>query len=168
MIRAILDFCLREPEYVDRLVITGSAGLFERSLSDGKRPRVSRRVIRDKAEEIFYDRQHVTDELVDDVYGMLSDRKYVRFLIRVAKATRDRNMKEELWQVKLPTLIIWGKNDVITPPFVAEEFREGIPDARLVFIDRCGHAPPIEQPLEFSRILKEFLRSTMPACPAPR
>jgi len=163
-----VDFCLRDPDRVDRLVITGSAGLFERSLSDGQRPQVNREIVRQRASEIFYDRKHVTDQLVEDVFKMLSDRKYVRFLIRVAKATRNRNMKEELWQLKLPTLIVWGRNDLITPPYVAEEFQEGIPDAQLVFIDRCGHAPPIERPLEFSRIFKEFLGSSMPACPSPR
>lgn len=163
-----VDFCLRDPERVNRLVITGSAGLFERSLSGGERPRVCREKVRSMATEIFYDAKHVTDKLVDDVLQMLSDRKYLRFLLRVAKATRDRNMKEELWQVKLPTLIIWGKDDVITPPSVAEEFQEGIPNAQLVFIDECGHAPPIEQPSMFSRILGEFLDSPVRACPVPR
>lgn len=159
-----VDLCLRDPGRIRRLVITGSAGLFERSLSGGERPRVSRQLVRDRAEDIFHDRKHVTDELVEEVYQMLTDRKYVRFLIRIAKATRDRNMSEELWQVKLPTLIIWGKDDTITPPFVAEQFREGLPNARLVYIDDCGHAPPIEQPLQFSRILRKFLTSPIPAC----
>ena len=161
-----VDFCLRDPGRVKRLVITGSAGLFERSLSGGQRPRVSRELVRERASDIFFDPKHVTDELVEQVYAMLTDRHYVRFLIRIAKATRNRNMSEELWQVKLPTLIVWGKNDTITPPFVAEQFREGIPNARLVFIDRCGHAPPIEQPLQFSRILRKFLTSPTPAYPS--
>jgi len=99
-----VDFCLRDPGRVRRLVITGSAGLFERSLSGGRRPRVSRELVRERAADIFHDRKHVTDELVEEVYKMLTDRHYVRFLIRIAKATRNRNMSEELWQVKLPTM----------------------------------------------------------------
>lgn len=155
-----VDYSLRHPDKVDRLVITGSAGLFERSLSDGKRPQIDRDAIRARVGEIFYHERHCTDEIVEDVYRMVHDRGFARFLIRVAKATRDRNMKEDLIRLNMPTLIIWGKNDIITPPFVAEEFHEGIPDAKLVFIDECGHAPPIEQPDEFARLMREFLEDT--------
>ena len=105
---------------------------------------------------IFHDPVHVTDELVERVYTMLADRKYLRFLLRVAKATRDRYMLDELADVQVPTMIIWGRNDTITPPFVAEQFCRKIRGAELAFIDECGHAPPIEQPKEFARLLHAF------------
>lgn len=152
-----LDFCLRRPECVDRLIITGSAGLFERNLSGGRALQLGHSLIREQACEIFYDPIHVTEELVDTLYHTLSDRSYRRFLVRVAKATRDRHMRDELAKVGVPTWIIWGRNDTITPPFVAEQFCAGIRNARLAFIDECGHAPPIEQPKEFARLLHSFL-----------
>jgi len=152
-----LDFYMHHPERVERLVLSGSAGLFERSLSGGRPPRVCRDFIRDQACQIFHDPVHVDEELIDDVYSMLSDRHYRRFLLRVAKATRDRFMLEELAGVRVPTMIIWGRDDSITPPFVADQFCENIPNAELVFIDNCGHAPPIEQPGEFARHLHAFL-----------
>ena len=155
-----LDFCVRYPERVEGLVLSGSAGLFERSLSGGKPPRLCRSFVREQACKIFYDPRHVSSELVDDIYAMLSDRDYRRFLLRVAKATRDRYMLEELVHVKVPTLIIWGRDDSITPPFVAEQLCDNIPNAELVFIDHCGHAPPIEQPEAFARLLYAFLRQT--------
>lgn len=158
-----IDFCLRYPDRADRLIITGSAGLFERSLSGGRVPRVTREFVYEKACEIFYDPRHVTVELVDQVQEMLSDRDYLRFLIRVAKATRDYNVKDELAKLKLPTLIVWGRNDRITPPAVAHEFAEHLENARLVFLERCGHSPPIERPEAFSRILRAFLRSPLVA-----
>ncbi len=109
-------------------------------------------IIREQACEIFHDPKHVSDELVDDIYAMLSDRHYRRFLLRVAKATRDRYMLEELANVKVPTLIIWGRDDTITPPFVAEQFCEHIPSGRVGLHRRsAGTAPPIEQPDEFAR-----------------
>jgi 2-hydroxy-6-oxonona-2,4-dienedioate hydrolase len=157
-----VDYSLRHPDRVDRLIITGSAGLFERNLNDGKRPQIDRDSIRLRAREIFYDERHCTEEIVEDVHRMLHDRRFARFLIRVAKATRDRNMKEDLSQLHMPTQIIWGRNDIITPPFVAEEFHEGIPNARLCYIEECGHAPPIEQPSEFARLMREFLEDTSP------
>jgi len=125
-------------------------------------PRGCRRFIREQARGIFHDPVHVSDELVDDVYQMLSDRHFRRFLLRVAMATRDQNMLVDLSQVQVPTLIIWGRDDSITPPSVAEQFRSNIKGAELVFIDACGHAPQIEQPKQFAQILHAFLRDTLP------
>jgi pimeloyl-ACP methyl ester carboxylesterase len=155
-----LDFHARFPERVDKLVLSGSAGLFERNLASGRSPRVCREFIREQACEIFFDPVHVTEELIDGMYEMLGDRRYRRFLLRVAKASRDRHMLEELSTVGAPTLLIWGRNDTITPPSVAEEFCDNIPQAELAFIDRCGHSPPIEQPGEFARLLHSFLSET--------
>ena len=53
--------------------------------------------------------------------------------------------------------LIWGKQDNITPPHVAEEFHELLPDSKLYWIDKCGHAPMMEQPLEFNKILNDYL-----------
>ncbi|HED03321.1 MAG TPA: alpha/beta fold hydrolase [Candidatus Fraserbacteria bacterium] len=151
-----LDFCLRYPQRASQLVLTGSAGLFEYSLSR-KIPRPSEQFIREQTSQIFYDPGYVTDALVQDIYRMLSDRNYVRFLIRVAKATRDYNVKSELGRLGLPTLIVWGRQDRITPPKVAHEFQTHIRGAQLVFIERCGHSPPIERPEEFSQVVRDFL-----------
>jgi len=155
-----LDFTRTHPERTESLVLCGSAGLYERSLSGGRTPRVCREFVRERVSEIFYDQTHVSPELVDDAFNMLSDRPYRRFLLKIAKATRDRYMLDELGNVKVPTLIVWGREDSITPPFVAEQFCEHIPDAELVFIDRCGHSPPIEQPAAFARLLHAFLSDT--------
>jgi pimeloyl-ACP methyl ester carboxylesterase len=159
-----LDFCLHHPERVEKLVLTGSAGLFERDLSGGKLGRLSRKMVREQACEIFHDPVHVTDELVESIYTMLIDRKYRRFLLRVAKATRDRHMGEDLANVHVPTMIIWGRNDTITPPFVGQQFREHIRHAELSIIDECGHAPPIEQPKEFAQLLHSFLGNNTADC----
>lgn len=157
-----LDLYACHPGRIERLILSGSAGLFERSLAGGRPPQLCRNYIRRQACEIFFDPKHVDDKLVDDVYSMLSDRTYRRFLLRVAKATRNRYMLEELARVDVPTMIIWGRDDSITPPFVAQQFCESIPTAELTFIDECGHAPPIEQPEEFARLLDTFLADLTP------
>jgi pimeloyl-ACP methyl ester carboxylesterase len=152
-----LDFCLRCPDRVERLVLAGSAGLYERNLAGGQRPRLCRQFIRDQANQIFYDPAFVCTEMVDDIYTLLSDRAYRKMMIKVAKSTRDRYMLDELDKVSVPTLIVWGRDDTITPPFVAEQFCEHIRNATRVYIEECGHAPPIERPQEFARALHDFL-----------
>jgi len=52
---------------------------------------------------------------------------------------------------------VWGNQDTVTPPFVAEEFHKLIPNSELKFIDKCGHAPMMEVPAEFNNILEKFL-----------
>ncbi len=152
-----IEFALRHPHAVSHLVLTGSAGLFERSVNSGGKLRATREKVRERAAEVFYDPRHVTEAMVDELYEMVTDRAYARYLVRVAKATRDRSVKEHLDRLNVPTLIIWGKNDCVTPPFVAEEFRQHISGAELAFLDECGHSPPIEQPEQFSRIMHDFL-----------
>ena len=60
-------------------------------------------------------------------------------------------------QIKAPTLLVWGKQDSVTPPFVGEKFNELINDSRLVLVDKCGHAPMMEQADVFNEHLAKFL-----------
>ncbi len=157
-----IDYCLRHPKRAAGLVLAGSAGLYERGLTNGARLRPTRALIRTMASDILYDKTLVTDQLVDEWYGAFMDRDYVRFVLRIARATRDRSVKEELDQLKLPTLMIWGLNDEITPPSVAKEFQSRIDDVELRLIDNCGHAPNLEQPAAFTQMLQEFLSRRLP------
>ena len=68
------------------------------------------------------------------------------------------NLREELKNITIPVLLLWGKNDIITPDFVAEEFHERLPNSQLIFIDECGHAPMMEHPETFNMHLAQFLR----------
>ena len=84
-------------------------------------------------------------------------------IIALAKSAIRNNLGEELKKVQQPTCLIWGKNDTITPPFVAEEFNKLIPNSELHFIDKCGHAPMMEVPGEFNVVLEQFLSKYRPA-----
>ena len=122
-----VEVCLRYPERVAGLVLAGSAGIFERSLTSGERPKPSREFVRSIGLDIFADEALITDEMVEEWYQSVLDRDYVRFLLRVARATRDWRLTDELQRLDLPTLIVWGRDDKVTPPAVAEEFRRRSP-----------------------------------------
>ena len=164
-----LDFCLQHPSRVEGLLLAGSAGLFERHLAGGQRPKLCRDFIREQASQIFFNTEVVCDDLVEDIYAMLSDRNYRKLMLRIAKCTRDRYMLSDLHRIDVPTLVVWGKNDEITPPFVADQFSEHIRNSKRVLIDDCGHAPQLEQPAIFASVLDEFLseanaQRNTPAC----
>jgi pimeloyl-ACP methyl ester carboxylesterase len=99
-----------------------------------------------------------TKELVDELYETVNVRLKAIKIIALAKNAIRNNLGEEVNQIKVPTLLIWGNNDAITPPFVGQEFHKLIPNSELHFIDKCGHAPMMERPDEFNSILLKFLR----------
>jgi pimeloyl-ACP methyl ester carboxylesterase len=152
-----IDYCLAHPNAVKGLVLSGSAGLFERSPIRGLSSHTSREFVRDTISGILYDQSLVTDQLVDHWYRSIKDRDYARFLLRVARATRDRVVAEELAKLNVLTMIIWGSNDQITPPSTARDFQRLIAGSQLEFIDDCGHAPNWERPEAFAAILDGFL-----------
>ena len=98
-----------------------------------------------------------TDELVNECFEITNNRIKVIKIIALAKSAIRNNLGEELKNIKQPTCLIWGNNDTITPPFVAKEFNRLIPNSELHFIDKCGHAPMMEVPDEFNRILSGFI-----------
>ena len=154
-----LVYVLKHPEKVKSLILTGSSGLFENAMGDSYPKRGDYEYIKNKTALTFYDPAVATPELVDEVFEITRNRIKVIKIIALAKSAIRNNLGEELNQIKVPTCLIWGKNDTVTPPFVAEEFKKLIPQAELHFIDKCGHAPMMEVPAEFNDILYAFLMS---------
>ncbi|MCU0380957.1 MAG: alpha/beta hydrolase [Chitinophagaceae bacterium] len=149
---------IKHPERIKSIILTGSSGLFENGMGDTYPKRGDYEYIRKKTELTFYDPQTASKELVDEVYGIVNDRIKAIKIIALAKSAIRNNLGEELNQIKQPTLLIWGNNDTITPPFVGREFQRLIPNSELHFIDKCGHAPMMEVPDEFNSILYQFLQ----------
>ena len=154
-----LIYALKQPERIKSLTLTGSSGLFENAMGDSYPKRGDYEYIKNKTAQTFYDPAVATTELVDEVFEITRNRIKVIKIIALAKSAIRNNLGEELNQIKIPTLLIWGKNDTVTPPFVAEEFNKLIPNSELHFIDKCGHAPMMEQPAAFNSILSAFLTS---------
>lgn len=149
---------LKHPERIKTLILTGSSGLFENGMGDTYPRRGDYEYIRKKTELTFYDPAIATKELVDEVFEITRNRLKVIKIIALAKSAIRNNLGEELNSIQQPTLLVWGQNDTITPPFVAREFNRLIPNSELYFIDKCGHAPMMEQPAEFNVILEKFLK----------
>ncbi|MCD6064411.1 MAG: alpha/beta hydrolase [Flavipsychrobacter sp.] len=152
-----LVYTLREQHKVQTITLTGSSGLFENGMGETYPKRGDYEFIRRKTELTFYDPKVATKELVDEVYSIVNNRLKAIKVIALAKSAIRHNLGDELQQVTVPTCLIWGKNDTITPPMVAEEFKSLIPNSELHWIDKCGHAPMMEVPDEFNKILDQFL-----------
>lgn len=150
-------YALQNLENVNAIILTGSSGLFENSLGDGYPNKENKEYIRKKTALTFYDPINATDELVDEVFETVNNRSKAIRVVSMAKSAVRHNLRKELSKITVPVQLIWGKNDTITPPFVAEEFEKLLPNASLNFIDKCGHAAMMERPEEFNAIVDNFL-----------
>ena len=146
------------PEKMLGLVITGSSGLYESAMGDSYPRRGDYEYIQKKAEAVFYDPKIATKEIVDEVYAMANDRIKLIKTLTIAKSAIRHNMAKDLPKIHVPTCIIWGKNDTVTPPEVALEFDRLLPNSTLYWIDKCGHAAMMEHPDEFNRLLEVWLQ----------
>ena len=153
-----LVYVIKHPERVKSLILTGSSGLFEHGMGDSYPKRGDYEYIKKKTEITFYDPQTATKELVDEVYGIVNERIKAIKIIALAKSAIRNNLGDELCKIDQPTLLIWGNNDTVTPPFVGREFQRLIRNSELHFIDKCGHAPMMELPGDFNIILHQFLQ----------
>lgn len=151
-------YTLYNPDNVCSLTLTGSSGLFENTL--GKNTFLKRgdyEFIKKNAQETFYDPAVATKELVDEVFDVVNNREKAIRVIATAKSAIRHNLESRLHQIVCPTLLVWGKDDHITPPFVGQKFHELIQNSTLFFLDKCGHAPMMEKPEEFNVHLDTFL-----------
>lgn len=155
-----LILTLARPELVDNLVLTGSSGLYERTFGDSFPRKSDKEYIRKKTEEVFYNPDVATPELVDEVFSVVNDRMKGIKTVMLARSAIKHNMLNDLPKITTPVCLIWGKQDNVTPPEVAVDMDKSLPNSELFWIDECGHAAMMEKPDEFNQILYSWLQKT--------
>lgn len=150
-------YTMKRPEKVKALILTGSSGLFENAMGNSFPKRGNYEFIKKKTEDTFYNPETATKELVDEVYDIVNDRSKAIRVIVTAKSAVRHNLEDKIGNIKCPTLLIWGKQDNVTPAFVGQKFHDLLPNSELFFVDECGHAPMMEKPAEFNKILSGFM-----------
>lgn len=173
LIAALLYF--RLPDRIDKLVL-GSSGSIVNSdeefgrglqaayqnglsaLEDGTPESCRRRLAR-----IFHDPAAIPEELIlmQLTMNALPDaresyERRFRGLMDIA-ACRPYRIIDRLEKIAIPTLLIWGRNDVRGRYERAVEAAKRIPQSRLVAIEKCGHHPHMEHPSEFNELVREFV-----------
>lgn len=160
-----LRLAIALPDRARGVVLTGSAGLGEQSLVGSlvslrlSSPRRAdyegvRRVIA----TAFRNPVHATKDLVDEVYRVFNDEpSHATNVLSLVRSVTRAPLADVLPHVRQPVCLIWGRQDVITPPAIARDFQRRLANADLFWIDECGHAPMIEQPDAFNRVLENWL-----------
>lgn len=150
-------YTLANPDKVSKLVLTGSSGLFENTMGGSYPRRGSYDYIRERVAYTFYDPNVASKELVDEVFETTRSIPKCMRIVAIAKSAQRNNLALELANIKVPTLLVWGLNDTITPPMVGHDFNRLIPNSELKFIDKCCHAPMMEHPQKFNEMVEDFL-----------
>jgi pimeloyl-ACP methyl ester carboxylesterase len=150
-------YTLANPDKVSKLVLTGSSGLFENTMGGSYPRRGSYDYIRERVAYTFYDPTVASKELVDEVFETTRSIPKCMRIVAIAKSAQRNNLALELANIKVPTLLVWGLNDTITPPMVGHDFNRLIPNSELKFIDKCCHAPMMEHPQKFNEMVEDFL-----------
>ncbi|MGV6815613.1 MAG: alpha/beta fold hydrolase [Phycisphaerales bacterium] len=144
------------PELVDSLILAGSSGLIERTVVKGAPVRPTREWLVEKIGELFYDQSKMDPNDVDRAYKLLNERGGARAMVKLSKSARRDNMTDDLANIHQKTLLIWGEEDIVTPPSAGQGFSELMPNAKLHWLKDCGHAPMIESPIEFGQAMLSF------------
>ncbi len=152
-----LLYTLSNEQKVEKLILTGSSGLFEDSMGGSYPKRGNYEYIKERVAYTFYDPNVATKELVDEVFETTRSIPKCLRIVSIAKSAQRNNLADDITRIKTPTLLVWGLNDTITPPLVAHEFNRLIPNSELQFIDKCSHAPMMEHPEKFNEIVESYL-----------
>ena len=150
-------YTFNHPDRVRRLVLTGSSGLFENGMGGSFPKRGSYDYVAERVAYTFYDPKVASKELIDEVFDITTSIPKCMSIVGIAKSAQRNNVAKDLYRIQVPTLLVWGLNDTITPAEVGHEFNRLIADSELHFIDKCCHAPMMEHPRQFNELLENWL-----------
>ncbi|MFZ0705564.1 MAG: alpha/beta fold hydrolase [Candidatus Korobacteraceae bacterium] len=154
------SFAIQFPERVNKLVLNDAIGIVAGSVEIpiDLQPS-SLQNMREVMEFMFCDKSFVSDGLVEMAYELHLERNDGPTIASVLENIRlkvDR-LDEQLDRLKVPTLLIWGDCDRISPLSVAENYQRLIAGSKLEVIAQCGHIPPLEKPQELVGRIARFL-----------
>src|SRR5437764_6014429 len=164
-----LQMAVKYPQMVERMVLVNGGGFTSpNDPSRASAPDWHARQIanagtlaesREYLEKMYYDHSLISDELVEQNLILRLHSAYTAESVQTANA-RGLGLltEEEVRSIKLPTLLVWGANDKLSPPANADKLNAAISGSRNVLIDKAGHYPFIEHPDQFNAAVREFLK----------
>lgn len=167
------NFTLEEPELVKKLILIDAAGFplnpksvpiaFQlahtpvlKNLFTFITPRF---LVKSSVENVFFDKSKVTVALVDRYFELTLRAGNRQAFVDRFKMSEQTNAYENLKNIKQPTLVIWGLEDLLIPIENAYKFQESLPNSTLVILKDSGHTPMEESPLESLKPVMDFLKN---------
>ncbi len=153
-----LRIALERPDLIGGLVLAGASGLIEKSMVSDIQIKPSREWLERKIGELFFDpKKNMNQADVDRAHAVLTDRHSARAMIKLSRSARRNHLGDEIHRISVPTLVLWGRQDIVTPVEAAQEFYEKIKGSQIRWFENCGHAPMIEAADPFAAALAAFV-----------
>ncbi len=158
------DYAIEHPDKVTRLVLVDSAGFaLPKDLDTQQLSALNpstREQMRALAGRVIYNSELFVNEAMIDLmftrHLTAGDGFTIDKLIGSIERSEDV-LDNRLGKIKVPVLIIWGKQDGLLPLSDGERFKKEITGARLIVFDQCGHAPMVEQAAKFNDEVIKFI-----------
>lgn len=157
---AILEYGIRNPRNVTKLVLIASSGLSFIPMKGGFLKIREFQYVKELLSGIFFDPSQINDDEVREVHQAMQNKQILLRCLIFTRSTKSNFLHETLRQLDIPTLILWGRNDSVTPPHFAEEFKSVLKDSTLFYLENCGHVPCYEKPSECLGYIRNFLSQT--------
>jgi pimeloyl-ACP methyl ester carboxylesterase len=159
-----LDFTIRHPEMVDKLVLVDAAGLHP--VDPLRTPKGGWKNLTPLNTNWFFDLMDANKAWATTDLGPHSFERHVKngdsytVASSVAEMALGREFEDKkLDKVLAPTLILWGRDDMLIPLAMGEHFNKGIAGSQLIVIEGTGHIPMVGKPEEFNQLVQKFLSS---------
>jgi pimeloyl-ACP methyl ester carboxylesterase len=117
----------------------------------------------DRMSLAFYDQRFVTIELIDAVDASLRRPGTYAAALAAVRAMHYEQVETEYRTIVQPALLLWGREDHVTPLEIGERLSRELPGARLVVYPGCGHFPMIEHAAQSTAELVRFLAEESPS-----
>lgn len=164
---AAAAFAIAYPEKIDKLVLVSAAGYTPKRLGAPELPKELYSILNPATtkdmkrlfDAVFYNKAMLTDAFIEQAFtGKLKRGDGYTINLFIDSMMRGEDyLDDQVKAVKAPTLVIWGREDGLTPLAMGEAFAHDIAGAQKVIIDKCGHVPQIEKSTEFNVALLKFL-----------
>lgn len=166
------NFALEKPDIVKKLILINSGGFPSSSKSVpiafrlAQTPVINKVVrfitpffiVRSSVENVYFDKSKVTDSLVERYFDLcLREGNRQAFIDRLGIGKRNNYIN--ISNIKQPTLILWGADDLLIPVENAYKFQNSLPNNKLVILENSGHVPMEENPFESIKHVIEFLNT---------
>ena len=110
----------------------------------------------------YYDRNKITEDQVKAYAEPMASKEGRHALLQTARQCIPANSDEIIAKLKtiaVPTLVLWGREDVVIPLKVGELLNQALPDSKLVVLEHCGHIPQEEKPDETIASISKFMNT---------
>jgi 2-hydroxy-6-oxonona-2,4-dienedioate hydrolase len=153
----VLTYALRNPRNVGQLILFASSGLSFIPMRGGFMRLKEFAYVKTLMSDILFDASHVPDDEIREVYDVMQNKQMLLRCLSFTRSTKRNFLHEPLKGLDIPSLVIWGQEDKVTPPFIAEEFRTHLKNSEVHYLPLCGHVPPYEKPEECLALIRPFL-----------